>query len=28
LEKSENACAISLSRAKAKLTQLLNSENN
>ena len=28
LEKSENACAISLSRAKAKLTQLLTSENN
>lgn len=28
LEKSENACAISLSRAKAKLTMLLNSENN
>lgn len=28
LEKSENACAISLSRAKAKLTQLLDSENN
>lgn len=28
LEKSENACAISLSRAKSKLTQLLNSENN
>ncbi|MEY4740864.1 MAG: hypothetical protein RL402_389 [Actinomycetota bacterium] len=28
LEKSENACAIALSRAKSKLTQLLNSENN
>jgi RNA polymerase sigma-70 factor (ECF subfamily) len=28
LEKSENACAIALSRAKAKLSQLLNSENN
>ncbi|MFM1950818.1 MAG: hypothetical protein RL418_505 [Actinomycetota bacterium] len=28
LEKSENACAVSLSRAKAKLTQLLASENN
>lgn len=28
LEKSENACAISLSRAKAKLTALLNTENN
>ena len=28
LEKSENACAIALSRAKAKLTELLNSENN
>lgn len=28
LEKSENACAIALSRAKSKLTALLNSENN
>jgi RNA polymerase sigma-70 factor (ECF subfamily) len=28
LEKSENSCAIALSRAKSKLTQLLNSENN
>ncbi len=28
LEKSENACAIALSRAKAKLSQLLNSEKN
>jgi RNA polymerase sigma-70 factor (ECF subfamily) len=28
LEKSENACAIALSRAKSKLTQLLNSEKN
>jgi RNA polymerase sigma factor (sigma-70 family) len=28
LEKSENACAIALSRAKSKLIQLLNSENN
>jgi RNA polymerase sigma-70 factor (ECF subfamily) len=28
LEKSENACAIALSRAKAKLTQLLDSEKN
>ena len=28
LEKSENACAIALSRAKSKLSQLLNSENN
>lgn len=27
LEKSENACAISLSRAKARLTKLLASEN-
>lgn len=28
LEKSENACAIALSRAKAKLTELLDSEKN
>ncbi len=28
LEKSENACAIALSRAKAKLSQLLDSEKN
>ncbi len=28
LEKSENACAIALSRAKAKLTLLLDSEKN
>ncbi len=28
LEKSENACAIALSRAKSKLSQLLDSENN
>ena len=28
LEKSENACAIALSRAKAKLQKLLDSENN
>jgi RNA polymerase sigma-70 factor (ECF subfamily) len=27
LEKSENACAIALSRAKSKLSQLLDSEN-
>ncbi len=28
LEKSENACAIALSRAKSKLSKLLDSENN
>lgn len=28
LEKSENACAIALSRAKSKLQTLLNTENN
>ena len=28
LEKSKNACAIALSRAKAKLTELLETENN